>query len=90
VILTADVVKHRDLNLALAMAKRAVTASAGQEAGIIDTYARALFDSGKIPEAIAEQQKAVALADDAATKEELTVTLKRYQEKLAAKAPSGL
>lgn len=81
-ILTEDAVKQRDVNLALSFAKRAVAASEGKEAGIIDTYARALFDSGKVAEAVAEQQKALALATDEDTKHELASTLKRYQAKL--------
>lgn len=87
VILTSDAVKHRDFALAVNFSKRAVAASEGKEAGIIDTYARALFDSGKVAEAIVEQQKAIAIATDAATKEELTATLKRYQGKPEPKAP---
>lgn len=89
VILTEDAVKQRDVKLALTFAKRAVEASAGKDAGIIDTYARALFDSGKVAEAIAEQQKAITLAADEDTKNELTVTLKRYQEKQGAKPAPG-
>jgi len=88
-ILTEDAVKHRDVKLALTLAKRAVDASEGKEAGIIDTYARALFDSGKVAEAIAEQQKAITLATDEDTKQELVTSLKRYQEKQNAKPAPG-
>lgn len=89
VILAEDVVKHRDVKLALTLAKRAVEASDGKEASILDTYARALFDSGKVTEAIEQQQKAVNLSEDDEEKKELGATLNKYQEKAAAKPAEG-
>jgi len=78
-ILTDEKIKQRDLSLATKLAKAALDASAGKNAGILDTYARALFDSGKGAEAIEYQQKAVAACDDDSTKSELQTTLKIYQ-----------
>jgi len=89
VILTGDMVKQRDLKLAVALSKKAVDASEAKNAGIIDTYARALFESGKVADAITQQQKAVSLAEDEALKQELTATLKKYQNQGGAKPPTG-
>ncbi len=78
-ILTEDSVKQRDVALATKLAKAAFDASGGKEAAITDTYARALFDSGKMADAIAIQKKAVAIAEDDELKGELTATLKKYE-----------
>ena len=56
-------------------------ASGGKEAAVLDTYARALFDSGKIAEAIVQQKNAIAAADDEDTKKGLSETLKKYEAK---------
>jgi hypothetical protein len=56
-------------------------ASGGKEVGILDTYARALFDSGDKAAGIAMQKKAIALADDDETKKALTETLNKYEGK---------
>ena len=84
-ILAEDTVKNRDLKLALALAKRAVDASEGKEGAILDTYARALFDNGKIADAIEQQKKAIELADDEDMKAELRKTLQKYESKGSAK-----
>ncbi|MBK9126786.1 MAG: redoxin family protein [Phycisphaerales bacterium] len=80
-ILTDEDVVSRDIDLALRMAKKANDLTNGEEPAIVDTYARALFDSGKIDEAIAQQKKAVELAKDIkAMRAELEETLKRYED----------
>ncbi len=82
-ILTDAKVKQRDLPLAMRLAKRALDASQGKDANILDTYARALFDAGNIADAIEYQKKAVAAnPEDAGMK----ATLERY---LAAPAPAA-
>ena len=43
----------------------AVDASEGKDPSVLDTYARALFDTGKVDDAIKQQKKAVELSDDA-------------------------
>ena len=89
VILTDDSVKKRDLELATQFAKAGVVVSEGKDAAVLDTYARALFDSGKVKEAIEQQQKAVNIAADEDQKAELKATLKKYQEKAAPKPVAG-
>lgn len=84
-ILTDERIKTRDLELATTLAKTAVDASEAKDAAILDTYARAMFDSGKLAEAVAWQKKAVAAAEDDEAKKELGETLKNYEAKVAAK-----
>ncbi len=86
-ILTDKNIKQRDLELATKLAKAGVAASEGKMAAVLDTYARALFDSGQVAAAIEQQQKAIHVADDEAIKAELTRTLKRYQTQSTGKAP---
>jgi thiol-disulfide isomerase/thioredoxin len=78
-ILTNDSIKERDTEFALRVAKQAVEDTNWKAAHIIDTYARALFDSGKKQEAIEAQEKAVAVAQEG-HKEEIERTLKSYKE----------
>ena len=78
-ILTDDSIKTRDLPLATKLAKAGVDASEGKVAAILDTYAHALFDSGKVADALEYQKKAVAASDDDSEKSELGDTLKKYQ-----------
>jgi thiol-disulfide isomerase/thioredoxin len=80
-ILTEEKIKTRDYPLALKLAKSAVEASGEKEAGILDTYARALFDSGDKTAAIAMQKRAVAAAEDEETKKSLTEVLEKYEGK---------
>jgi thiol-disulfide isomerase/thioredoxin len=84
-ILTAPGIKNRDVKFALKAAEAGVAASKGKEFAVVDTYARALADNGKLAEAIEQQKKAIALAKDEKAKEELTKTLKGYEDKAAAK-----
>jgi thiol-disulfide isomerase/thioredoxin len=86
-LLTNEQIKTRDYDLAIKLAKAAlqVTGNTPQAAPVLDTYARALFDSGKVGEAVAQQKKAVELADDEEMKKELRGTLKNYESKLPAK-----
>ncbi len=79
-ILTGEDVKYRDLKLALKAAERANKLTEGKEAAVLDTYARALFDNGKVKEAIEAQTKAVKLAEDKdELKKELEETLAKYK-----------
>jgi thiol-disulfide isomerase/thioredoxin len=88
-ILTDEHIKERNLALATKLAQAGVAASAGKEPSVLDTYARALFDSGKVAEAIEQQQRAVAAAEDHDMKKELGETLKQYQNKSGVKAQPG-
>jgi thiol-disulfide isomerase/thioredoxin len=83
-ILTDPKIKTRDVELAAQLAKAGVAVSDGKQPAVLDTYARALFDSGKLTEAIEQQKKAIAAADDEQMKKELGQTLKKYQEKTTA------
>ena len=78
-ILTDENIKQRDLPLATKLAKAAVDASAAKNPATLDTYARALFDSGKIADAVDYQKKAIAACEDDSLKGELEATLKKYQ-----------
>ena len=80
-ILTEEGIAKRDLKLALRVAKAAYDACEGKEAAIVDTYARALFDTGKVDDAIKFQKKAVELCQDDNLRPELEETLKRYEKK---------
>lgn len=53
---------RRDTEIALKAAAKANTTTNGEDPMILDTYALALFKTGKIAEAVAAQQKAVDLA----------------------------
>lgn len=82
-ILTDESIKQRDLPLATKLAKSAVDASEDKNAAILDTYAHALFDSGKVADAVAYQQKAIAVCENDSEKSELQDTLKKYQAAIA-------
>ena len=70
---------RRDLDVALAMAERAVEISKGEESAILDTLARAHFDKGHVDEAITWQTKAVEKAASDDERQPLQATLKKYQ-----------
>jgi thiol-disulfide isomerase/thioredoxin len=78
-IVTDENIKRRDLGFAIALAKEGVDVSDSKEPGILDTYARALFDSGRVADAIDTQKKAIAAAPDEAMKNDLRETLEKYQ-----------
>lgn len=61
-ILTAEDLKHRDLKFALKLAERADELTKGEDADIVDTLARALFENGNLDAAIKHQKRAVELA----------------------------
>jgi len=74
-------VKVRDVDLATKLAKAAVDASEGKEPSPLDTYARALFDSGKTSDAISTVQKAIAVAKNNEMRKQLEETLKKVSGK---------
>ena len=53
--------EDRDLSLALEAARKAVRLDGGMNASSLDTLALALFENGRLREALAVQEKAVAL-----------------------------
>ncbi len=64
---------------ALRLAKSGYDICGCEEADIVDTYARALFDNGHTREAVKYQRLAVGFASDM-MKEELSKSLKKYEE----------
>jgi hypothetical protein len=89
-ILDTEGLKHRDLDLALTIARRANDLTRGQSGEILDTLARAHFEKGNLRRAVELQTQAVAKlkkdadADDD-VKEEVQATLDKYKAKLAEK-----
>lgn len=81
-ILTDEHIKTRDLDLAATFAKAGVDASGGQEPAILDTYALALFNAGKIADAVQMETKAIAACADDSGKSLLQENLKKYQAAL--------
>lgn len=81
-VLTDEGIKKRDLELGMRAAKAAFDACKGESAAIVDTYARAFFESGKLDDAIKWQKKALELADDN-LKTELQDTMDKYNKKKA-------
>jgi hypothetical protein len=79
-ILTEESVRARDLDLALRAAKAAYDACDGKNPAIVDTYARALWDTGARKEAIEFQKKAVELVEEGDMKKQLEQTLEQYEK----------
>jgi thiol-disulfide isomerase/thioredoxin len=83
-ILTHDHdIKFRDRALALEAARKANEATAAKDPDILDTYALALFENGKVAEAVKTQRRAVELCRDdellAALKERLAMFEKKLK-----------
>lgn len=70
----------RDLELAMRAAQIAYDGCEGKDAGILDTYARVLWESGKKKEALEVQRKAVGLAEVEESRKELEKTLAKYEQ----------
>lgn len=78
-ILTHARVKYRDMGLATKAAKKAYDLTGGNNPGVTDTYARALFKSGEKADAIKFQQEAVSKESNSQRRAALEKTLKKYQ-----------
>jgi len=79
-LLTDERIRTRDLALAMKFAQAAYDACKGQESDIVDTYARALFENGKVAEAVRHQKKAIELCNDREKMPDLEASLKRYEK----------
>jgi thiol-disulfide isomerase/thioredoxin len=79
VILTAQGVKNRDAAAATRMALRANELSQGKNPGVLDTLARAYFESGEVKKAVETQTKAVELATTDEMKAALRESLVKYE-----------
>ena len=71
----------RDTKLALDVAKKANGLTGGKDWSIVDTYARALFETGDKKGAIAEQKKSLVLAEEAKVDKETMGNLKEALER---------
>ena len=78
-------VKDRDLKFAIETAQQAVDASKGEDGSVIDSLARAYWESGNKAKAIEWQKKAIEKAKGDMT-DELKETLKKYE---GSDAPSA-
>jgi thiol-disulfide isomerase/thioredoxin len=84
-MLTDKGIVHRDVTLALQISKQACEDTNWKRPDVIDTYARALFDSGKKSEAIKYEEKALAAVGEG-DKTQYERTLQSYKE---GKVPSS-
>jgi hypothetical protein len=71
-------IKQRDRALALAAAERAFRLTEGKDPTVLDTYARALWENDRRPEAITHQRKAVELCKEEAKRIDMEANLNRY------------
>ncbi|MBN1490071.1 MAG: redoxin domain-containing protein [Phycisphaerae bacterium] len=79
-ILTMRSLPTRDYPLAMEAAKAAYDLTDGEDADVLDTYARALFDTGQMTEAIKHQRKAVELCRDSRLAPDLKERLAEYEK----------
>ncbi len=71
--------KIRNPELSLKVISAALKVGGDKDPMVLDTYARALFDSGDAAKAVVEQQKAIELAPNDEIRAQLTQTLEQYQ-----------
>lgn len=83
-ILNSPQIRTRDLNLAMKAAKAAYDACEGKEFSSLDTYACALFRTGKKAEAVEYAKKAVALCKDEAIAGQIKERLRLYEKEAGA------
>jgi len=81
-LLTDEKIKIRNVKLALKFAEAAADATSGKDPDVLDTYARALFDNGKVADAVTQQKKAIALTEDKDKKQEFQQSLERFEKQL--------
>ena len=80
-ILKDENIEERDLDLALRAAKAAYDLCEGQHAGVADTYAWALFENGRVAEAIEMERKALELCEDDDERALMKQTLALFEAK---------
>lgn len=78
-ILTHEAVRTRHLDIAMKAAELAYIGCEGKDAAIVDTYARAFYDTGDKKKAIEFQKKAVELEKNPVERLGLQKTLDRYE-----------
>lgn len=79
-ILTNERVQHRDIPLALQIAKGACEDSKWNDPQILDTYALALFESGNVEEAVKQETKALELAKEPDMKKMFEESLAKFKQ----------
>lgn len=79
-ILTDERMLTRHLDVAMKAAELAYDGCEGKDAAIVDTYARALYDTGKKEQAIKMQKKAIELENNPLEQLGLRKTLERYEK----------
>jgi thiol-disulfide isomerase/thioredoxin len=72
-------VEDRDIEFALAVAKAANEASGGKDPAILDTLARAYFDSDDLKRALKFQRKAAEFSTEGPMADGILETLKQYE-----------
>lgn len=85
-IMAAPGLEPRDLPLALKAADAARTATSEQDATVLDTYARALFENGQREKALEYSRKAVQVNKDEALAPILKQSFDEYEKALAEQA----
>ncbi len=78
-ILTDENIKTRNPQLALKFAQAANAAAGGKNADVLETYSRALFDTGDTAAAVKQLQLAIDGTTDPVRQAELKTTLRTYQ-----------
>ena len=78
-LLTAEDAALHDGGRALPLAERAVAAGGGEHAYVMDTYAEALFQAGRVPEAIQIETEAIEISR---SKHRIFGESKEYQKRL--------
>jgi thiol-disulfide isomerase/thioredoxin len=80
-ILKDEGIEERDLVLALKCAEAAYDLSEGKVAAAADTYAWALFENGRVTEAIEMEKSALELCEDDDERAEVRETLALFEQK---------
>lgn len=85
-ILDDEGVEQRDIPFALKLAKKANKVAKGENYAVLDTLARAFYDSGDLEKAVKTQTKAVKKAEGR-VKAQLTQTLTKYRKESETGTP---
>ena len=80
-ILVHDDYKYRNLAFALKLSEKANELSKSNDARVLDTYALALFENGKVEEANKQAQNALKLCTDDEWKTTIQDHLKKFKDK---------
>jgi peroxiredoxin len=80
-IMKDESIKERDLELALRAAKTAYDLSEGKVLPVVDTYAWALFENGRVAEAIEMEKQALRVCEDEEQRAEVRRTLQLFEQK---------